>query len=105
MKLLRKKAENIGSVQGIQEIILIINILVNIFKLWWECKKKPSEILVSIKSGKLSILEKVTLRRLVTKEFGNITLAKRKQIEVALLQEASNLTEQEILEIFKEVQK
>ena len=105
MKTIQGQAEKIGNVQGISEIILIVNILINVFKLWWECKhKKPAATLhQKIQSGDFSIIERIVFRRIVTKEFGLLSLERRKEIEATIFEEAKKLTEEQISEMLNEV--
>lgn len=105
MKLITEKAEKIGQVQGIIEIILIVNILINCFKLYQQCKKKPADIMKDLAEDKLGVREKVHLRRLIIKEFGALDYIKRKkEIEAEILKTARSLSEEEVTQMFQEAQ-
>lgn len=103
MITIRKKAEEIGNAQGISEIILIINIIVNCIKLYYSCKKKPSDIKQSLISGNFSLLERVQLRKTILKEVGILHIKeKRREIEAAIIQMAKSLSDDELNQMFNE---
>lgn len=94
--------DGFGNEEGVSldpiTILMVAGLIINIIRLWKECKKDEEEVLESISNP--SLFESVILRRLCRNEVGRKSAP---CLYTAIKMSASKLTSNELASIYQEV--